>query len=82
MWCEGVLCVGVYEVWECMGCGSVWSVETYGVWKCLDALWECMGLWECMECGSVSLIFKRALQPFNIKGPLKKIPRWKKRGKS
>ena len=35
-----------------------------------------------MRCGSVSLIFKRTLQPFNIKGPLKKIPRWKKEGKA
>ena len=35
-----------------------------------------------MRCGSVSLIFKRILQPFNIKGPLKKIPRWKKEGKA
>ena len=35
MWCEGVLCVGVYEVWECIGCGNVCDVGVYVVWECI-----------------------------------------------
>ena len=66
----------MYGVWECMGCGNLWGVEVSG---CFVGVYGCVGVYGVWEC---TLIFKRALQPFNIKGPLKKIPRWKKEGKA
>ena len=38
-------CVGVYRIWKCIECGSVWGV--YWVWEYIYGVWEYMG------CGSV-----------------------------
>ena len=39
--------MGLFGVWECMECGSVWSIGVFGVWECGNVL--NFGVWECFR---------------------------------
>ena len=45
--------MGVFEVSECLECGSVWSE---GMWECGNVeMWECFEFWECGSVWSVGV---------------------------
>ena len=57
----------IYDVWEYMWCGSVWSVGVYLMWDRKYVMWKFMKcgsvcgsrgslsnvMWKCLKCGSV-----------------------------